>query len=163
MGASSHSWHSLNKIMIRIISTDKCYYRLHYTKNWRFQTICQLATCEDRGPCIGGGLPPCTTITHTVKRRQFIEPVCVIVSHTHLFVSGYYLFVYLTAHIAYVMYCLLLRVVRGVYIWVGAQGLKKFKDIPVYEGDMMLDSGDFERRKLNGFSQSLAYKEGWRL
>ncbi|GFY26405.1 hypothetical protein TNCV_26021 [Trichonephila clavipes] len=52
-------------------------------------TIGQLATCDDHRPCIGLGLPPYTLITRSVKRQQSIELVCVIVSHAHLFVSGY--------------------------------------------------------------------------
>ncbi|GFV63533.1 uncharacterized protein TNCV_4388991 [Trichonephila clavipes] len=38
--------------------------------------ICHLATCDDRRPCIGLGLPPCTIITPSVKRWQSGEPVC---------------------------------------------------------------------------------------
>ncbi|GFV45491.1 hypothetical protein TNCV_5124371 [Trichonephila clavipes] len=78
MGASSRL--SLNKIMIRIISTVKCYFRLYYPKNWNFRTIYQQATCDDRLPCISLCLPPCTVMTHSVKRRQSAELVCAIVS-----------------------------------------------------------------------------------
>ncbi|GFT17090.1 uncharacterized protein TNCV_4738221 [Trichonephila clavipes] len=68
----------LNKITIRIISTVKCYFLSYSLKNWEFRTLCQLATCDDRRPCIGLGLSPYTNITHSVKRRQSIEPVCAI-------------------------------------------------------------------------------------
>ncbi|GFV41438.1 hypothetical protein TNCV_5048431 [Trichonephila clavipes] len=78
----------LNKIMIRIISTDKCFFPLYSPKNWEYWTICQLVTCDDRHPCIDLSLPPYTIITHSVKRRQLVEPVCAIVSHAHLFVLG---------------------------------------------------------------------------
>ncbi|GFV07183.1 hypothetical protein TNCV_3602011 [Trichonephila clavipes] len=76
MRASSRSRLSLNKIVIRIISTVKCYSRLYSPKNWKFQTICQMAVCDDHRPCKRLGLPPYTIITHSVKRRQLIEPVC---------------------------------------------------------------------------------------
>ncbi|GFX95498.1 hypothetical protein TNCV_4825131 [Trichonephila clavipes] len=45
--------------------------------------------CDDCRPCLGLGLPPHNIITYSVKRRQLAEPVCVIVSHAHLFVSSY--------------------------------------------------------------------------
>ncbi|GFW77275.1 hypothetical protein TNCV_923911 [Trichonephila clavipes] len=47
-GASSRSRFSLNKIITRIISTIKCYFRLYCPKNWEFCMICQLAACDDR-------------------------------------------------------------------------------------------------------------------
>ncbi|GFT18170.1 hypothetical protein TNCV_183311 [Trichonephila clavipes] len=53
--ASSHSRVSLNKIMLRIILTVKCCFRLYYTNNWEFQTVCQLAKCDDYGPRTGLG------------------------------------------------------------------------------------------------------------
>ncbi|GFX21140.1 hypothetical protein TNCV_4367191 [Trichonephila clavipes] len=84
------------KIMIRIISIVKCYFRLYSPKNWEFRTICQLVTCENLPPCIGQDLPPYTLITHLVKRRQLVEPVCAIVNLAHLFVSSYCLYKYLT-------------------------------------------------------------------
>ncbi|GFX77992.1 hypothetical protein TNCV_971471 [Trichonephila clavipes] len=105
-GSSSRSRLSLNKITIRIISTVNCYFRLHSPKNWEFRMICQLATCDDCLPCLGLGLPPYTIITHSVKRRQSVEPVCVIVSHAHLFVSGYCLCEFLRT---FAMYCHLLK------------------------------------------------------
>ncbi|GFS68033.1 hypothetical protein TNCV_1362571 [Trichonephila clavipes] len=88
MGAPSRSQLSLNEIIIRIISTVKCYFRLSTPNKWEFRTTCQLATCDDRRPCIGLRLSPYIIITHSVKRRQSVEPVCAIVSHAHLFVSG---------------------------------------------------------------------------
>ncbi|GFV40428.1 hypothetical protein TNCV_2535961 [Trichonephila clavipes] len=78
MGPSSHSRLCLNKAMVRIISTVKCYFRLHYPKNWEFRTICQLATCGDHRPRTGLGLPPYTIITHSVIRRQSVEPATLI-------------------------------------------------------------------------------------
>ncbi|GFT77103.1 hypothetical protein TNCV_1099751 [Trichonephila clavipes] len=81
MGAPSHSRLGLNKIMIRIVSTVKYNFRLNSPKNWEFRSICQLATCDDRPPCIGHGLPSHTIIPHSVKRRQSIEPVM----HIHLY------------------------------------------------------------------------------
>ncbi|GFW99768.1 hypothetical protein TNCV_3419971 [Trichonephila clavipes] len=65
---SSRSRLSLNKITIGIIPTVKCYIRLYSAKNWEFRTTCQLATCDDRRPCIGLDLSPYTIITHSVKR-----------------------------------------------------------------------------------------------
>ncbi|GFU48991.1 hypothetical protein TNCV_2332861 [Trichonephila clavipes] len=44
---------SATKIKIRIISTIKCYFWLYSPNSWEFRTICQLATCHDRGPYIG--------------------------------------------------------------------------------------------------------------
>ncbi|GFV96140.1 uncharacterized protein TNCV_1871001 [Trichonephila clavipes] len=58
MGASSRSRFSLQKIEIRIMSAVKCCFWLYSPKNWEFRTICQQPTCDDRGPCIGLGLPP---------------------------------------------------------------------------------------------------------
>ncbi|GFW38109.1 hypothetical protein TNCV_835481 [Trichonephila clavipes] len=124
-GASSRLRLSLNKIMIQIILTIKCYFWSYSPKNWEFWSICQLATCDDRHPGIGLGLLPYTTytiITHSLKRRQSVEPVCAIVSHIHLFVSGYCLYEYLKT---YVMYCLLLCVIVGAYFCVGHQDFKK--------------------------------------
>ncbi|GFW73168.1 hypothetical protein TNCV_483941 [Trichonephila clavipes] len=40
--------------------------------------ICQLATCDDRRPRTSLGLPPYTLITHSVKKRQPVKPVCAI-------------------------------------------------------------------------------------
>ncbi|GFX15595.1 uncharacterized protein TNCV_2130831 [Trichonephila clavipes] len=76
--ASSRSRLSLNKIIIGIISTVKCYFRLYSPKNWEFRTICQLTTYDDRRPCISLCLPK-YTITHSVKIQQAVESVCVIV------------------------------------------------------------------------------------
>ncbi|GFV41728.1 transposable element Tcb2 transposase [Trichonephila clavipes] len=76
-GASSRFRLGLNKIMIPKISTVKYFFRLYSPKNWKHWTICQLATCDDRRPCIGLGLPPQNLITHSVKWRQD-EPVCAI-------------------------------------------------------------------------------------
>ncbi|GFV47269.1 hypothetical protein TNCV_4829251 [Trichonephila clavipes] len=45
--------------------------------------MCQLPTCDGHRPCIGLGLPPYTIITHSVKRRQSVEPVCAILSYGH--------------------------------------------------------------------------------
>ncbi|GFX46900.1 hypothetical protein TNCV_4040441 [Trichonephila clavipes] len=96
IGASSRSRLSPNKIVIRIVSTVKCYFRLYSPKNWEFRTRCQLDTCDDRRSCTGVGLPPYTIITPSVKRLQSVEPVYTIISHAHLFVSGYCLYEYLT-------------------------------------------------------------------
>ncbi|GFT77143.1 hypothetical protein TNCV_1984351 [Trichonephila clavipes] len=41
--------------------------------------IWQLATCDDRSPCMGPGLPPYTIITPSIKRCHVIEPVRAIV------------------------------------------------------------------------------------
>ncbi|GFV35135.1 hypothetical protein TNCV_292501 [Trichonephila clavipes] len=49
---------------------------LHSPKNWGFWTICQLATCDGRGSCIGLALPPYTIITPSVKRQYSVDPVC---------------------------------------------------------------------------------------
>ncbi|GFX46899.1 hypothetical protein TNCV_4040442 [Trichonephila clavipes] len=68
IGASSRSRLSPNKIVIRIVSTVKCYFRLYSPKNWEFRTRCQLDTCDDRRSCTGVGLPPYTIITPSVKR-----------------------------------------------------------------------------------------------
>ncbi|GFU74033.1 hypothetical protein TNCV_1641591 [Trichonephila clavipes] len=57
MGASSRSRLSLNKIIIRIISTVKCYSWLYSPKNWEFWSLCQLATCDNRHLRTGLGLP----------------------------------------------------------------------------------------------------------
>ncbi|GFX76424.1 hypothetical protein TNCV_5090631 [Trichonephila clavipes] len=43
--------------------------------------------CVARRPYLT--LPPYTIITHLVERRQSDELVCEIVSHAHLFVTGY--------------------------------------------------------------------------
>ncbi|GFW59759.1 hypothetical protein TNCV_4718511 [Trichonephila clavipes] len=59
-----------------------------FSENREFRTICQLATCDDCRPCIGLDLLPYAIITHSVKWRQSVEPVCAIIIHTHLFVSG---------------------------------------------------------------------------
>ncbi|GFY23301.1 hypothetical protein TNCV_3939971 [Trichonephila clavipes] len=48
---------------------------MYSPKNQEFQTICQLATWDDRRPSIDLGLPPYTIITHSIKRRQSIEPI----------------------------------------------------------------------------------------
>ncbi|GFX51954.1 hypothetical protein TNCV_3063711 [Trichonephila clavipes] len=69
----------LHEIMIRIISTLECYFRLYSPKNWEFQTISKLATCNDRRPCIGLSLPSHTIITQSVKRRQSAKPISAIV------------------------------------------------------------------------------------
>ncbi|GFX64317.1 hypothetical protein TNCV_1500411 [Trichonephila clavipes] len=61
MGALSRSQLSLNKIVIRIISTAKYHFRLYSSKGSEFWTICQLATCDDRRPRID--LPPYAIIT----------------------------------------------------------------------------------------------------
>ncbi|GFS91680.1 uncharacterized protein TNCV_1492481 [Trichonephila clavipes] len=76
MDASSPSQLSLNKIVIQIILTVKCFYRLHSTENWKFQMIGQLATCNGHCPCTGLDLPTGITITHSVKRRYSVELVC---------------------------------------------------------------------------------------
>ncbi|GFW22510.1 hypothetical protein TNCV_2170441 [Trichonephila clavipes] len=39
--------------------------------------LIRLATCDDHRPC--KGLSPYTLITHSMKRRQSVEPVCAIV------------------------------------------------------------------------------------
>ncbi|GFW13645.1 hypothetical protein TNCV_1211111 [Trichonephila clavipes] len=122
IGASSRYRLNLNTIMICIISTVKCSALLYPPKNWEMRTICQLATWDDHRPCISLGLPPCTIITHSVKRWRLVEPVCAIVSQAHLSVSVYCLYMYLTM---YVLYCLLLRIKGGAYFCVGAQRLKK--------------------------------------
>ncbi|GFT40430.1 hypothetical protein TNCV_1646341 [Trichonephila clavipes] len=62
------------KIIIRIISTAKCYFWLYSPPNWEFRTICQLATGDDRRPRIAYHHTP----SYAVKRRQSIEPVCAI-------------------------------------------------------------------------------------
>ncbi|GFX81580.1 putative inorganic phosphate cotransporter [Trichonephila clavipes] len=41
-------------------------------------TICQLATCDDRRPRTGLGLPPYAIIAHAVEKRQSVKPVCAI-------------------------------------------------------------------------------------
>ncbi|GFT20568.1 hypothetical protein TNCV_2183981 [Trichonephila clavipes] len=64
---SSRSRLSLNEVMIRIISTVKCYFRLHSLKNWEFRTIGQLATCDDSRP-YRPKLLPYTIITNSVKK-----------------------------------------------------------------------------------------------
>ncbi|GFT77076.1 hypothetical protein TNCV_1099501 [Trichonephila clavipes] len=51
-----------------------------FSKNWEFRTASQTATCDDRLPCINLRLPPYTIITHSIKRRQLIEPICAILS-----------------------------------------------------------------------------------
>ncbi|GFX41941.1 tudor domain-containing protein 5 [Trichonephila clavipes] len=72
-GASSRSRLNL-KIIIRIISKVKYHFRLYSPENWEFRTTCQLAKCDDRRPRTGLlGLPPCTIITHLVKRLQSVE------------------------------------------------------------------------------------------
>ncbi|GFT79239.1 hypothetical protein TNCV_2766641 [Trichonephila clavipes] len=69
----------VSKIIIRICSTVRCYFRLYSPKNWEFRTICQLSTRDDRHPCTVLGLPPYTIITYSVKKWQLVEPVCAIV------------------------------------------------------------------------------------
>ncbi|GFV31268.1 hypothetical protein TNCV_1640201 [Trichonephila clavipes] len=69
--ASPHSRLRLNKMITRIISTVKCFFRLRSPKNWTFQTLCQLATCDDCRPCFSLGLPPYAIITPSVK--SYIE------------------------------------------------------------------------------------------
>ncbi|GFU07426.1 hypothetical protein TNCV_2203721 [Trichonephila clavipes] len=58
------------KILIRIILTVECYFRLHSTKNHKLWTICQLATCEDLRQRTGLGLPSYTITTYSAKSRQ---------------------------------------------------------------------------------------------
>ncbi|GFW50663.1 hypothetical protein TNCV_2889651 [Trichonephila clavipes] len=77
--ASSCSRLNLNKTIIRIISTTKCYFRCFGEYN-RELRICQLATCDDLSPRTGLCLPPYTIIIHVGKRRQTVEPVCAIVN-----------------------------------------------------------------------------------
>ncbi|GFW73160.1 hypothetical protein TNCV_484281 [Trichonephila clavipes] len=50
------------------------YFRLCSPPNWEFWMIYQLATCDDRRPCIGLGIPP-----YTSKRQHSIETICAIV------------------------------------------------------------------------------------
>ncbi|GFW62579.1 hypothetical protein TNCV_85801 [Trichonephila clavipes] len=52
--------------------------KLYSLKNWEFRTTCQLATCDDHRPCLDLGLPPYIIISHSVKRRQSVEPVCAV-------------------------------------------------------------------------------------
>ncbi|GFX21545.1 hypothetical protein TNCV_1399591 [Trichonephila clavipes] len=51
----------------------KCVTNFRQICNQEFWTICQLATCDDRRPRTGLGLPPYVLITHSVKRRQSVE------------------------------------------------------------------------------------------
>ncbi|GFS68036.1 hypothetical protein TNCV_1362591 [Trichonephila clavipes] len=104
MGALSRSRLSLNKIMIPITSVVKCYFWLHSSKNCELQTTCQLATCDDRHPCIGLRLSPYAIITHSFKRWQSVQPVSAIVSHAHLFVSDYFLSEFLQRMLCYVYF-----------------------------------------------------------
>ncbi|GFV32487.1 hypothetical protein TNCV_1677731 [Trichonephila clavipes] len=121
--ASSRSRLSLHMIMIRIISTVKCFFPIVF---WEFQSICQLATC-DRRPHIGLGLPPHTIIAHSVKRRQSVEPVCAIASPAHLFRVN------VCMSICQSMLCILStfnghrwsHICLGAYFWADAQCLKK--------------------------------------
>ncbi|GFT47168.1 hypothetical protein TNCV_3748051 [Trichonephila clavipes] len=106
-------------LILLIISAVKCYFRLYSPRNWKFRTIYQLATCDDRLPRIGLSLPPYTLTIHSVKMRQSVEPVWVIIVHAYLF-GGYCLYEYLAT---YAVHCLLLRILGGACIWVGAQGL----------------------------------------
>ncbi|GFV40430.1 hypothetical protein TNCV_2535981 [Trichonephila clavipes] len=77
MRASSRSSPSLDKIIIRIISTVKCYFRLYSLKKWEFWTKCQQPTCDDRRPCADLCLPPYTIIT---QRWHSVEPLNIIES-----------------------------------------------------------------------------------
>ncbi|GFW88448.1 hypothetical protein TNCV_3552181 [Trichonephila clavipes] len=74
MGVSFRSRLSFNKIIIRIISTVKCYFQLNSPKNWKFWTKCQLSTCDDSRSCIKSNP---TTIHHhySFKKRQSVKPV----------------------------------------------------------------------------------------
>ncbi|GFS52071.1 hypothetical protein TNCV_1104891 [Trichonephila clavipes] len=69
IGASPRLRLKLNKIIIRLMSTVKCYFRLYSPKNWEFRTICQLVTCNDRRPRTGLGLRLNTIIAYAVKRQ----------------------------------------------------------------------------------------------
>ncbi|GFV68298.1 hypothetical protein TNCV_4433451 [Trichonephila clavipes] len=71
MGVSSHSRLSIEKILIRIISKVKCYFRLYYLKNLEFRTIYQLATCDDHRPCTVLGVPPYTIIATGVASPKW--------------------------------------------------------------------------------------------
>ncbi|GFT80691.1 DUF4817 domain-containing protein [Trichonephila clavipes] len=48
-----------------------------------------MATWDDRHPCTGMGLPPCTIITHAVKTLQLVEQACVVVSPATFLVIVY--------------------------------------------------------------------------
>ncbi|GFW72998.1 hypothetical protein TNCV_831192 [Trichonephila clavipes] len=47
-----------------------------FEKLEEFRIICLQATCDGHRLRIGFSLPPYTIITHSVKRRQSVEPVC---------------------------------------------------------------------------------------
>ncbi|GFV82431.1 uncharacterized protein TNCV_3982241 [Trichonephila clavipes] len=69
MGASSRSELNHIRIMIRIISTVKCYFRLYSSKNWKFLTICQLVSCDDHRQSTGLSQPSYTIIRHSAITR----------------------------------------------------------------------------------------------
>ncbi|GFU57036.1 hypothetical protein TNCV_1779041 [Trichonephila clavipes] len=64
---------SRKKIIFRIISKVKYYFRLYSPKNWELWAICQLATCNDRRPRTRLDLTSYIIIAHSVKRRQLVE------------------------------------------------------------------------------------------
>ncbi|GFX75738.1 hypothetical protein TNCV_2237111 [Trichonephila clavipes] len=65
MGNSSPSRFSLNKILIRIISTVKCFFRLYSPENFG-----RYVNCDDRDLRIVLDLPPYAIITQLARWRQ---------------------------------------------------------------------------------------------